>query len=169
VRDPLRASPGRFDPAYLGSLRAFDAAFVLDLDDGTRGIVAVDTKYHERAKSEIPRPENLHRYLEVSRRSKAFAPGAVDAVKGRSELCVMWLEHLLLHSMLQHESGTWRWGRYVVIHPDGNSDITGLCARYASLLADGSTYASLTLEQLLDAGALLSGTVAALRERYLIT
>lgn len=162
-------SPGRFDPAYLGSLRAFDAAFVLDLDDGTRGIVAVDTKFHERAKSEIPRPENLHRYLEVSRRSKAFAPGAVDAVKGRSELCVMWLEHLLLHSMLQHESGTWRWGRYVVIHPDGNSDITGLCARYASLLADGSTYASLTLEQLLDAGALLSGTAAALRERYLIT
>src|SRR5207237_2509502 len=30
-------SPGRFDPAYLGSLRAFDAAFVLDLDDGTHG------------------------------------------------------------------------------------------------------------------------------------
>lgn len=37
-------SPGRFDPAYLGSLRAFDAAFVLDLGDGTRGIVALDVK-----------------------------------------------------------------------------------------------------------------------------
>ena len=37
-------SPGRFDPTYLGSLRAFDAAFVLDLGDGTRGIVALDVK-----------------------------------------------------------------------------------------------------------------------------
>ena len=35
-------SPGRFDPTYLNSLRAFDAAFVLDLDDGTEGIVGVD-------------------------------------------------------------------------------------------------------------------------------
>lgn len=34
-------SPGRFDPAYLGSLRAFDAAFVLEVGDGTRGIVGV--------------------------------------------------------------------------------------------------------------------------------
>jgi hypothetical protein len=40
-------SPGWLDPAYLNNLRAFDAAFVLDLDDGTRGIVAVDTKYHD--------------------------------------------------------------------------------------------------------------------------
>jgi hypothetical protein len=39
-RGPLRHSPGRFDPSYLNSLRAFDAALVLDLDDGTRGIVA---------------------------------------------------------------------------------------------------------------------------------
>ena len=44
-------SPGRFDPAYLNSLRAFDAAFVLDLGDGTQGIVGVDIKYHERAQA----------------------------------------------------------------------------------------------------------------------
>lgn len=37
-------SPGRFDPTYLGSLRSFDAAFVLDLGEGTRGIVALDVK-----------------------------------------------------------------------------------------------------------------------------
>ena len=40
-------SPGRFDPDYLNSLRAFDAAFVLDVDDGTQGVVAVDVNYHE--------------------------------------------------------------------------------------------------------------------------
>ena len=61
-------SPGRFDPLYLNSLRSFTAAFVLDLDDGTRGIVAVDSKYRERMKPEIPKPRNLSRNLQVARR-----------------------------------------------------------------------------------------------------
>ena len=49
-------SPGRFDWAYLGSLRAFDAAFILDLGDGTHGIVGVDVNYHEWAKPAIAKP-----------------------------------------------------------------------------------------------------------------
>jgi PD-(D/E)XK nuclease superfamily protein len=160
-------SPGRFDPTYMNSLRAFDAAFVLDLDGGKQGIVAVDTKYHEKMKSEIPRPENLERYLEIAERSGIFARGSIDKVKGRSELAVMWLEHLLMLSMLQHPSRAWSWGRYVVVHPRGNVDIAALCARYRKLLADQSTFACMTLEELLDAKALPSRTTAALRERYL--
>ena len=42
----------------------------------------------------------------------AFAEGATGTVKGRSELAELWLEHLLLLSMLQHTSGRWRWGRW---------------------------------------------------------
>jgi hypothetical protein len=160
-------SPGRFDPAYLNSLRAFDVAFVLDLDDGTQGIVGLDTKYHERIKPEIPKPSNLPRYLEVAERSGVFAPGAIDAVKGRTELAVMWLEHLLLLSMLQHVSGTWSWGRYVVVHPAGNSDFADACVRYRDLLVDQSTFSSATVEELLDANALSAQTTAALRDRYL--
>jgi hypothetical protein len=160
-------SPGRFDPAYLNSLRAFDVAFVLDLDDGTRGVVGVDTRYHEWAKPEIPKPGNLPRYREVHERSGAFAAGAIDAVKGRSGLAETWLEHLLLLSMLQHASGGWSWGRFVVVHPAGNSDIAGVCDRYRELLADHSTFSSVALEELLDAGALPAGTTAALRDRYL--
>jgi hypothetical protein len=160
-------SPGWLDPAYLNSLRAFDTAFVLELDDGAHGIVAVDVKYHERLKPEIPKPSNLRRYLEVAQRSGAFAPGAVDTVKGRSELAVMWLEHLLVFSMLQHPSGEWSWGRYVVVYPAGNADFADGCARYASLLDDRATFASLTLEELLDAGALPLKTAKALRARYL--
>ena len=52
-------SPGWLDPAYTGNLISFDAAFVLDLGDGARGIVAVDTKYHERAKREVPKPASF--------------------------------------------------------------------------------------------------------------
>lgn len=160
-------SPGRFDPAYLNSLRAFDAACVLDLGDGTHGIVGLDIEYHDRTKSEIPKPSNLWRCLEVSQRSGAFAPGATDAVEGRSDLCVMWLEHLLLLSMLQHPSGAWKWGRYVVVHLAGNTDFADACARYRDLLAERSTFASITVEELLDADALPRRTVTALRRRYL--
>jgi hypothetical protein len=159
-------SPGRLDRAYLNSLRAFDAGFALDLGV-TEGVVAVDVNYHEWSKPELPRPVNLSRYLEVAERSGVFAPRATDALEGRSGLAVMWLEHLLLLSMLQHESGAWTWGRYVVVHPAGNSDLAEACARYRSLLADESTFASLTLEELLDAGVLPTSTTDALRTRYL--
>ena len=160
-------SPGRFDPVYLDSLRAFDAAFVLDLGDGRQAMVALDIEYHERAKPGIPKPSKLPRYLEVAERSGVFAPGAIDAVKGRSELAVMWLEHLLLLSMVQHPSGAWSWGRYVVVHPAGNTDFARACARYADLLVDRSTFSSVTTEELLDAGVLPPQTTAALRDRYI--
>jgi hypothetical protein len=159
-------SPGRLDPVYLNSLRAFATAFIVDRDDGSHGIVAVDVKYHERNKPEIPRPENLARYVEVAKRSKVFADGAIDTLKRRSDLCVMWLEHLLLHSMLQHRSGDWTWGRYVVLYPAGNSDIVDACARYRAMLADETTFATMTLEHLLETGTLPPATVAALRDRY---
>ena len=79
----------------------------------------------------------------------------------------MWLEHLLLLSMVQHASGSWGWGRFVVVHPAGNSDVAELCDRYRALLVDQSTFSSVTLEELLDADALPAGTTAALRDRYL--
>jgi hypothetical protein len=140
---------------------------VLDLGRGKQGIVGVDVKYHERLKPEVPRPENRRRYLEVAERSGVFHPRATDAVKGRSDLCVMWLEHLLLLSMLQHASGTWTWGRYVVVRAAGNSDFAEACDRYRALLSEDSTFASATVEKLLDTGALPKATVAALRDRYL--
>ncbi|MDJ0768978.1 MAG: hypothetical protein QNJ12_09295 [Ilumatobacter sp.] len=159
-------SPGRLDPGYLSSLRAFAAAFVLDLPDGGDGIVAVGVRYHERNKAETPRPENRGRYIEVASRSGAFAPGAVDALLERSDLCVMWLEHLLLLSMLQHEGGRWTWGRAVVVYPAGNADVADACARYRALLTDESTWTSTTLEDLLDTGALPGRSAARVRERY---
>ncbi len=159
-------SPGRFDQAYLNSLRAFDAAFVLDLGDGTHGIVGIAAKYHERMKPETPKPSNLRRYVEVAKRSGVFARGAIEAVKGRSELAVMWLEHLLLLSMLQHTSGAWSWGRYVVVHPAGNSSVADGCARYRELLVEQSTFGSLSFEELLEANVLPHRTGSALRARY---
>ena len=160
-------SPGRLDPAWLNSLRAFDAAFVLDRGDGTRGIVAVDVKYHERLAREQPKPQNLWRNIEVAGGSGAFEPDAIDAFSGRGEFAVLWLEHLLLLSMLQHEAGEWTWGRYLVVHPAANPDISGLVARYRERLADAATFATLTLEELVASGALPGRTARHVEDRYL--
>jgi hypothetical protein len=48
-----------------------------------------------------------------------------------------------------------------------NSDSADACARYRDLLADPSTFASVTIEELLDAAGLPARTAAALRERYI--
>jgi len=157
-------SPGRFDPEYLGSLRAFDAAFVLEREDGTQGIVAVDVKYHEYARSAIAKPDGRPRQREVASRSRAFKPDVIDEVD-RTDLLVTALEHLLLLSMLQHESGVWSWGRYVAVYPAANSDFADAYGRYAGLLADRSTFLAVTVEELLNAAALPA--MSAFRERYL--
>jgi hypothetical protein len=34
----------------------------------------------------------------------------------------------------------WSWGRYVVVHPAGNSDFADACVRYREFLADESTF-----------------------------
>ena len=161
-------SPGRFDPTYLGSLRSFDAAFVLDLGDGTNGVIAVDVKYHEHAKPAIAKPAGRPLQREVARRSGIFARGAIDAAD-RTDLLVTSLEHLLLLSMLQHESGRWSWGRYVVVHPAANSDFAAVCGRYTELLTEHSTFAATTIEELLAAGALPAKTRTTLRRRYIIS
>jgi hypothetical protein len=161
-------SPGRFDPTYSNSLRAFDALFVLELDDGTQGALAVDTKYREAAHPEDVKPTHLPRFVEIHERSGAFTPQAVAEFGGhKSARTVMWLEHVLLLSMLQHESGAWTWGRYVVVHPEGNLDVAQLCEGYRGLLADEATFGSATIEDLLAAKVLAPKTTAALRRRYL--
>jgi hypothetical protein len=80
----------------------------------------------------------------------------------------MWLEHLLVLSMLQHPSDAWSWGRYVVVHPVGNTDVADECDRYATLVVDESTFSAVTLEEFLAAGSLPKQTTAALSARYCI-
>ena len=158
-------SPGRLDVAYLNSLRQFDVAFILDLDDGTSGVVGLGVGYHERSKREVPKPENRWLTEAVMQRSGVFRSPALDLFGG-SDLAVMFLDHLLLLSMLQHDSGRWSWGRYIALRPAGNVHLADAYVRYHALLADRETFAADTLERLLAAEVLPASTASAVRRRY---
>ena len=160
-------SPGRLDPEWLNSLRAFDAAFVLDRGDGTQGIVGGRREVPRAAQGRDSEPENLWRYREVHEHSGAFDTAAFDAFKGRSDLVAPLARAPPAVSMLQHPSGAWTWGRYLFVIRSGNVDMADADARYRSQLADDSTFSSMTLEALLAAKVLPRATTAALRDRYL--
>ena len=159
-------SPGRFDASYSNSLRSFDAVFVLALPDGSDGALAIDVKYREAVERRGVKPTHISRFVEIHDRSGVFSPGAVDVINP-SRLALIWLEHLLLLSMLQHESGPSTWGRYVVVHAEGNTDVAHANDEYRTLLADDATFTSATIEDLLSAKVLAPKTAAALRRRYL--
>ncbi|MEL6984126.1 MAG: hypothetical protein AAFO29_17000, partial [Actinomycetota bacterium] len=159
-------SPGRLDPSYSNSRRYFDAMFVLELPDGSRGALALDVTYREVVDRKGVKAAHLPRFAEIHDRSGAFAPGAVD-VLGPSRLSMVWLEHLLLLSMLQHETDRWTWGRYVVVHPRANTSVSSAVDEYRDLLTDDETFGSATLEDLLGAKTSAPKTIAALRRRYL--
>jgi len=164
----LEWSPGRVDAGYLGNRTAFDAAVLLKLDDGTSGVIGIETKYHEHLGTEAKPPEDrLARYLEVSQRSGQFHAGAENVLVG-SALQQIWQDHLLALSMLQHRTEPWSYARFVVVYPEQNPSFASGVSDYADLLVDGSTFGAATLESLLDApGALPQDLVAQLRERYL--
>ncbi|MGI9646865.1 MAG: PGN_0703 family putative restriction endonuclease, partial [Ilumatobacteraceae bacterium] len=158
-------SPGRLDPSYSNSRRYFDALFVLELPDGSSGALAIDVKYREVVDRKGVKPTHLPRFVEIHDRSGAFPSGTAD-VLGPSRLSMIWLEHLLVLSMLQHESGRWTWGRYVVVHPRANTNVSFANDEYRELLADDATFASAAIEELLAAKALAQKTAVALRRRY---
>lgn len=159
-------SPGRLDPTYLNSLRAFDAAIILDAGAGRRGVVAIDVKYHELMKPEIPKPANRVRNLEVAARSRLFRDGSPEALTQRTAMCEPWLEHLLMLSMLQHPTAGWAWGRYVIVHPAGNIAVTRAFTDYRDHLLDDKAITTIALENYLNRTHLPATTQHALRARY---
>ncbi len=68
--------------------------------------------------------------------------------------------------MLQHASGTWTWGRYVIVHPAGNTDFEEASSRYRALLVDQATFSSVKVEELLETNVLPAQTTGALCDRY---
>ena len=161
-------SPGRqIEGRFLENRSAFDVAFELELEDGSLGVIGVETKYHEDCKRErAPVEKRLLRYQRVTLESGVFAPGALDALVG-TRLQQIWLDHLLALSMLQHTPQQWSWAKFVLVHPANNPSYARAAAAYSGLLADPSTFEVRTIESLLESAALPAEAASAFRERYL--
>lgn len=160
-------SPGRLDPRFLNNKSAFDVAFLLDDPSAGRGVVGVETKYHEHANTESrPRADRLDRYLEVTEVSGAFHPGVEQKLIG-TDLQQLWLDHLLVLSMLQAPGEGWMWGRFVLVAPSRNPSFKDVAHRYQACLTDTATFAFVTIEDLMAAGVLSPPRRAAFEDRYL--
>jgi hypothetical protein len=160
-------SPGRRDSKYLGNRSAFDAAVLLEHVVGDKGVIGIETKYHDAPESpRPPRLETAARYLEVAERSGVFVPGAAENLM-KSNLQQVWQDHLLLLSMLQKDRGGWKWGRFLLLYPARNTAFAAAARRYRDFLVDDRTFASMTLEELLESGAFGERTQKELSERYL--
>lgn len=161
-------SPGRRDESYLGNQSAFDAAIIMDLGGNRRGIIGVETKYHEHLKAEAPpSKQRLSRYKKISEVSAAFHPESVDALVGRP-LQQIWQDHLLALSMPLHPGGQWQWAKFVVVYPGRNPSFAQGVKDYAALLARPDTFGLVSLEDILDSeGPLPEDLREPLRRRYL--
>lgn len=161
-------SPGRLCPGeYLENRSAFDVAFELALNDGRRGVIGVECKYHEGCKREkVPSDERRGRYTKVAEASGIFKPDALSKIWGTG-LQQILLDHLLTLSMLQHPSQTWGWAKFVLVHPLENPSYARPASRYQALLKDTATFEVTTIEALLEADVLPHEAALAFRERYL--
>lgn len=161
-------SPGRARTGeYLENRSAFDVAFILDLGNDRKGVIGVETKYHEDPKR-MPPPgdDRLKRYREIAAKSEAIDDDTVTTLLD-TELQQIWLDHLLALSMLQHPSKEWAWAKFVLVHPERNPSYERAAERYRSLLSRPETFEVRTIESLLDAGVLPETLSEAFRQRYL--
>lgn len=152
--------------AYLKNKSAFDVAFILRTPDGSNGIVGIETKYHEHAAAEsTPHGDKLLRYAQVTEDSGTFERDWPKRLLG-TELQQIWLDHLLVLSMLQNRQENWTWGRLLLVYPEKNISFVSAAARYREVLKDGSTFDTRTVEQLIDAHVLPSELEKSFRQRY---
>lgn len=160
-------SPGRrLKGQYLENRTAFDAAIELDLNDGHRGILGIETKYHEHCRAEQkPNDKRFSRYKHVTAQSNVFSTNTLSEIVGK-DLQQIWLDHILALSMLQHESGIWGWAGFVLVHPARNPSYARAVGRYRSLLKDPSSFRMNTIESLIEANVLPKELVLAFSERY---
>ena len=163
----LEWSPERRTDRYLRNGTAFDAAVILRLPDGKRGVIGIETKYHEHlGPDEVPESSRLAHYRAIADKSEAFARGSVDRLVG-APLQQIWQDHLLTQSMLLQADEDWGWARFVLVYPSRNPSFAEGVQQYAALLAKPESFQPRTLESLLGAQALPEVDASALKDRYI--
>lgn len=161
-------SPGRQIPnRFLENRSAFDSAIDIKLDNGNRGIIGIETKYHEDCKKELkPSVQRLKRYLDISEKSNVFKSNCFDKIIG-TELQQLWQDHILALSLLQDTISNWEWVKFVLVYPSKNESYKKAADNYINLLMDPSTFEARTIESLFSTSVIDKCDVELFRDRYI--
>lgn len=146
-------SPGRGDATFTEDGMAFDAFFVIRLEDGRRAFLGIEIKYSENCAE--PEPRMRPRYDDASNQSELFIEPENPDLR-RNPIQQFWRLQLLAQSMI--DCGLYDAGRVLVIAPQLNDQVQKAVARYQTHLAppraDKAGFANLTLEEAVGALAL---------------
>jgi len=143
---PGRQIPGRF----LENRSAFDAAFEIETGTGKKGVVGIETKYHEHSqKPPVPSRKRIARYKYIALQSGIFTEHQVDSIIG-THLQQVWLDHLLVLSMLVDSSRKWDWVKFVLISPAKNPSYRKVAEEYETLIDTHSSFEFISLETVID-------------------
>lgn len=160
-------SPGRQDPRYLNNGSAADVLFEHSVPQGGRGVIAIETKYHEDLKGTPATPKP--RYQEIIEQSRAFASPQLPPEFSAPPLQQILLDHLLV--LATRETDGLNGALSVLVYPELNTACQSAAMRYAAALdpAAPPTFETRTMQSICAAIAevMPSEWITAFAERYL--
>jgi hypothetical protein len=159
-------SPGRGDDRYTGNRSAFDVFIAYEGPAG-RGFLGIEVKYHEDL-SGSPARDEQGRYEVLARTHRIFRDDALADLQ-RLPLQQLWLDHLLALQLRANPDDGWDDATFVLLAPSGNIDCTRAAQRYRSCLSDSRSFDARTLDEVVQAIRLASGSdwIDAVYDRYL--
>jgi len=159
-------SPGRGDHKFTGDHSAFDVFVTYTSATGERGFVGIEVKYVEDL--DVPPARHRARYDEVASAMGCFVPAGLPRLR-KKPLEQLWRDHLLAGSLLLDAESGYSSGTFSVVYPSGNTTVAKAVEGYRACLTEGASFATWTLEAVLDAieEAGAGAWAREVRERYL--
>ena len=139
-------SPGRGDHRYTGDKSAFDVFLQYDTQDGGRGFIGIEMKYHEGLGDK--EADHRARYDEVAELMGVFDVNRMTDLK-RRPLEQIWRDHLLAGA-LEAVDG-YDEALFAFVYPQGNTRCASAVAAYQDCLLDRRGVTAWTLEDLVAA------------------
>lgn len=138
--------PARGDERYTGDRSAFDVFIEHRTPKGDPGFLGIEVKYHENLN--VAPAATRPRHGEVAAAMNCFRPECLPRLRDKP-LEQIWRDHLLAGAMLQREA-QWACGAFVFLSPRDNAQCQRAVHAYRECLSDDSTFASVTLEDVID-------------------
>lgn len=142
-------SPGRGSPELTQDATAFDAMLTYSRPDGSRGFVAIETKFSESLAE--PAGPLSPRYADLAMLAGLHLdPNADELTSG--PLRQFFRQHLLAQASLMR--GDFSEGRFIIIAPDLNTPVQSGIRKYANTLVPPKAgqvgFSSITLEEMIE-------------------